>query len=369
MRRAGAGEHVDRECPGGELAGVQPVEVRPGEDLGGVLEAHLVGDGTRGRGVVAGDHLDSDAGLAALRHGSDRLLARRIDQAQEPEQLEATLDVGEGQRALARVDRPHRDRQHALTLRGEFVHPAVPKCRVERRRVARRLLPVAHREQSLRRTLHVKEAAALMVVVQRGHEAVQRVERNDVGARAALGLEPLVVAGLYCGDDQRAFHRIALDDPTLAGPAQVRVVAQERRTQEFLEDGFSVRGDVGTLGAERAAGLIADPGYLVVTVGRGDRAHGHLVPGERAGLVGADDRDRAQRLDRRQAAHDGVAPRHPLHADSERDGKDRRQAFGDRRHRQADHGHEHVGWVEAAHQHAEEEGRGGDGQNHERQLA
>ena len=50
MGRAGAGEHINRECSGGELAGVQPIEDRPGEDLGDVLEAHLTGDG---RAVVA----------------------------------------------------------------------------------------------------------------------------------------------------------------------------------------------------------------------------------------------------------------------------------------------------------------------------
>ena len=47
-----------------------------------------------------------------------------------------------------------------------------------------------------------------------------------------------------------------------------------------------------------------------------DLAHGHLVLGERAGLVGRDDRRRAERLDGAEMAHDGVPPRHPLHADA-----------------------------------------------------
>ncbi|KAI3492974.1 hypothetical protein L1887_42349 [Cichorium endivia] len=56
---------------------------------------------------------------------------------------------------------------------------------------------------------------------------------------------------------------------------------------------------------------------------------GHLVGGERAGLVRADDRDRAERLDRRQLLDDGLAVRHAQHAERERDGDDDGQALGD----------------------------------------
>jgi hypothetical protein len=49
-----------------------------------------------------------------------------------------------------------------------------------------------------------------------------------------------------------------------------------------------------------------------------------------------------ERLDYRQAADDGVAARHALDADGERDGQDCRQALGDRRHGEADSGHEHL---------------------------
>ena len=46
-----------------------------------------------------------------------------------------------------------------------------------------------------------------------------------------------------------------------------------------------------------------------------DPAHRHLVLGERAGLVGGDDVRRAERLDRREMADDGVPLRHALHAE------------------------------------------------------
>ena len=60
----------------------------------------------------------------------------------------------------------------------------------------------------------------------------------------------------------------------------------------------------------------------------------HLVGGERAGLVRADDRRAAERLHRRQRAHDRVLARHPPRAERETRRDHRRQTLGDRRHRE-----------------------------------
>ncbi len=87
-------------------------------------------------------------------------------------------------------------------------------------------------------------------------------------------------------------------------------------------------------------------------------SHRHLVAGQRPGLVGADDRHRAEGLDRRQLADDGVAPRHALHADRQGDGHDSRQAFGDRRDRQADHDHEGFVKLVGMDEHGVSENRG-----------
>ena len=62
--------------------------------------------------------------------------------------------------------------------------------------------------------------------------------------------------------------------------------------------------------------------------GGDDHAHGHLVPRQRAGLVGGDHGRRAERLDRGEVPHDRVAPRHALHAEREHRGDDRRQPSG-----------------------------------------
>jgi len=60
----------------------------------------------------------------------------------------------------------------------------------------------------------------------------------------------------------------------------------------------------------------------------------HLVGGERARLVGADNRRTAERLDRRQTAHDGVLLGHTTSSEGEARRDDGRQTFRDGGHRQ-----------------------------------
>ena len=59
---------------------------------------------------------------------------------------------------------------------------------------------------------------------------------------------------------------------------------------------------------EVAARLIARSADVMVGTRGDDLAHRHFVAGQCAGLVRADDRDGAQRLDARQPSHQGVAP-------------------------------------------------------------
>ncbi len=69
---------------------------------------------------------------------------------------------------------------------------------------------------------------------------------------------------------------------------------------------------------------------------------GHLVLGEGAGLIGADDGGRTEGLDRRQAADEGMAVDHLAHAQGQADGDHGRQAFGHGGDGQADGDHEHT---------------------------
>jgi len=66
-----------------------------------------------------------------------------------------------------------------------------------------------------------------------------------------------------------------------------------------------------------------------------DPADGHLVGGERAGLVGADDRRASECLDRRQTAHDRVLLGHTTSSERQTGRDDGRQTLRDGGHRQS----------------------------------
>ena len=88
------------------------------------------------------------------------------------------------------------------------------------------------------------------------------------------------------------------------------IVAQARRAGEFHQHLVFVGMRVGLAPAHRALGRVAIAADRIDMLGRGQGGHRHLVAGERAGLVRADHRDRAQRFNRGQTAGDGPAQRH-----------------------------------------------------------
>ena len=91
-------------------------------------------------------------------------------------------------------------------------------------------------EDALGGALHVDEPAALVVVVQRGHEPVFGLERDRVRARALLALEVEVQPSLDADRQQRALGRVAVHDPMAGlGPAKCRLVAQHRRPDRLHE--------------------------------------------------------------------------------------------------------------------------------------
>jgi hypothetical protein len=136
---------------------------------------------------------------------------------------------------------------------------------------------------------------------------------------------------------------------------QLGVVAQQGGVRQLLQERLRFRIDLLARLTESTLGCVAAARHLEVRVGGDHRLHGHFVAGQGAGLVGADDADRAQGFHRGQAADDGVAVRHAGDADGQRDGHDRRQSFRDRRHRQAHRGEEHVARRVIAHPYAETE--------------
>ncbi len=120
---------------------------------------------------------------------------------------------------------------------------------------------------------------------------------------------------------------------------------------------------------ETAFRRVAGAAHFERGIGQEQAHRGHFVARQGAGLVGADHRHRAQRLHRRQAAHDGTAAGHHRGADGERDGDDGGQALGYCRHRQPDHGEEDVQRRHADRVAAVEESEQSDAEDEERDLA
>ncbi len=109
---------------------------------------------------------------------------------------------------------------------------------------------------------------------------------------------------------QRQLCRIAASTALFYGS----IVAQNHPLQELGADGRNT--------LLRFPHSAAHPAFF----------HRHAVLGQRAGLVGADHADSAQRLHGGQPAHDGIHLHHPGNAQSQADGHHRRKAFGNRRH-------------------------------------
>ncbi len=79
------------------------------------------------------------------------------------------------------------------------------------------------------------------VVVQGRHEAMLRLERDEIGATQRFALEGDVEPGLGGQGEQRAFGRVALDMPVRIGRGmrmQFGVVAQQRRASQLDQFGM-----------------------------------------------------------------------------------------------------------------------------------
>ena len=110
-------------------------------------------------------------------------------------------------------------------------------------------------------------------------------------------------------------------------------------------------------------GSVAGAGHLEGPRRRPQPPDRHLVLGERAGLVGADDGGAAEGLHGRQPADDRPAAGHPRDPDRQGDGDRRRQALGDGADGQRDRCGEHLHGPLAA-DHADGEGDRGQREDH-----
>ena len=81
---------------------------------------------------------------------------------------------------------------------------------------------------------------------------------------------------------------------------------------------------------------IAGASKLHFAARRDHALHGHLIAGERAGLIGADHRRGSERFHRMQLLDDRIVHGHALHSEREHYRKNRSQTFRHGRDRQRD---------------------------------
>ena len=358
MQRAGSGVDVGISRPSGQCLVVELVQIAAGRDDVGVGQADRPSNRRSRAGVIARDHLHPNAGVVAACDGFHGLPSWRIGEPEHPQQRQPRGDIVEAQFAMLGGRRLACQREHPLAAAADLVDPAPPEAGCERLIAVGATLPVAHLEDLFGCTLGVEEAMAGAVVVQRRHEKIFGLERDDVGARISVALDVPIESGLDADDDQRALGRVAVDPPFIAASAEDRVAAQHRAAKHLAQQVHLRTIDLVAVPQERAARSIALARDFDEVLPSGDGLHHHLVTGQGAGLVGADDADRAQRFDGGQSADDRVAPCHSLHADRQRDRHDCRQPLGNCRHREADAGEEHVSRAEPVDRHAEAEDEG-----------
>ena len=305
--------------------------------------------------------------MVAFAHGAHGLLARRVDDAHQRQQREARLHVGKRQAAAGRRGALAGQCQQAQPLRCGVGGHAAPGVHVQRVFAVVRQLGAAHVQNALGRALGKNPRVAVAVAVPGGHEAVLRLERDRIEPGPALLALRLGEPRLAAQHQQRALGGVAHHRPQAVFLVQAGIVAQH--TGAHGQGQCRVVRDVDDAAIDAAVAHrgVAHAAHVEHMARAHHALHGHLVACQRAGLVGADHRDRAQRLDGGQAADDGVAPGHALHAQRQRHGHDGGQPLGDGRRRQGHDHHEHLGWRVAAHPGAQHKGERGYAQNDQRQ--
>ena len=287
--------------------------------------------------MVAGDHDDRDAGAAARLERRPNIGAGRVLQPQQAQQQEPGLRVVGVGGNVARRERPLRDRDDPEATGGHRRH----RVRGPRGRLAAL-------QDGVRCALDEHPP-----VDHDGHATAPRVEGET-------GLVPIGAAELVGGHAEPPrehvegrLHRIAVRLPQAVDRVHVPVGAPDRHLGRADDLGPSVGwadDDVG----DRPVPRLGDLGD---GIRRPRLHHRHLVAGEGAGLVGADDGRGPQRLDGLEVAHQHRAPCHLLGTPGEGERHGRQERLGDERDGHADREDESLGRLPAQQQGEAEEHR------------
>ena len=247
-----------------------------------------------------------------------------------PTQAEVALGVVARSAGTARPRRGHGDRRRPA--RGA---PRAPRPRRARGRVARRPRragsPPRRRPASCcsgraaRRARPSRAPPSRRCRVDRRHE-LQGRDRSGTGARAP---PPRVARP----------SRLRAARPPRAGPARSGRRCRPRRCPPAPSSALVHAASAAASRRSAAGGCATACGaasQATAPAGVQTRGRPHAVLGERPGLVGADHRRRAERLDRAQALHERAALGEAPRADGERQGDRGQQPLGDVGDEQAD---------------------------------
>ena len=340
--------HPDRGDPPPQLLRGQRRELRPGADLAaGLQDAQPGADAARRDRMVARDHHYRDPGRAAGGHGRRRLGTGRIEQAHEPEECLAGLEPVE-QHVRGRFGKPaHRHGDDPEPRGGHRRRLLQHLPGLERGRRPRAPPAGAPREHPLGRALGAGHEAGAGFV-QRGHPRPLGGKGEFREPRPGPGHRGGVPARLAHQFEQRHLERVADHGSRLR---QVHVMAQRQHLEQ--RGPGALAGYRGRTGGVR----VVHPAAF----------HLHAVLGEGAGLVRADDGDRAERLDGGQVPDQGVRPDHPAGAKGQRHRDHGGEGLGNRGDRQA-HGGEQHRQGRLAPEQAEQQDQHTDGQGGRRQA-
>jgi len=117
---------------------------------------------------------------------------------------------------------------------------------------------------------------------------------------------------------------------------ELGIIAGCSSAQQVVQQWHFCGSALGTIGNEPPGGAVSlstDGDHLLA---RDDFPCRHGTDGQGTRLIATDDLGAAECLDGRQAPHQGMAPRHPLDAESQGDDHHRGKPFGDGGDRQAD---------------------------------
>ena len=329
MRGRGAGEHIDLRRRIGQSRIAHRFQFRAGQNPAGVFQPDVLRNGAGGLGMVAGDHLHRDPGRVTFGNRRDGLGAGWIDQPDQANQGQLPLNILGGQDRLVLWHGAHGDGDHPLPVSGQTIDHGVPMVGGQRLGSALgAALGCAHVQHRLWRAFDMHKGLPLMVVVKHRHIAMRGIERDCVRA-GPIGKARAMRAGDFARKRQkRAFHRVTLNMPAIIAPAQGRIVAQHGGAGHIAQRTLRFYGVRARVWRQVPLGGIAVAADLKDLTGKGQRRRHHLVPGQGAGLIGTNHRNRAQCFNGGQAAHDGITACHGLHPHGQRDGQHRGKPLG-----------------------------------------